>query len=366
MTRQRWLLLLALALGWVFALSSAAFAQSAEATPKNIIYLIGDGMGVGHITAAATVHGAPLAMEQCSIAGLAKTSAANAFVTDSAAAGTALATGYKTNNGVLGLTPEGRKVPSILSYAKSAGKATGIVVSCSVTHATPAAFVAHQKSRKMQEEVAADYLTALPDVFIGGGRKYFEERSDGKNLSDALRKEGYRVAYSLNEVIETREGRLAALLAPDHPPRVSKGREGMLERSVESALSLLSQNRNGFVLMVEGSQIDWGGHANDLDFIVEETLDFDRAVAAALKFAAKHGDTLVVVTADHETGGLQVIDGSLAEKRVTPGWGTKNHSAVMVPVLAEGPGATRFGGVYENTEIFHRMMALLGLKEEKP
>ncbi|HWL54410.1 MAG TPA: alkaline phosphatase [Chthoniobacteraceae bacterium] len=352
--------LLAVLLGWVLSSVIVTAQPAAPQKVKNVIYLIGDGMGVAQVTAASTANGKPLFMEQSAASGLAKTSSFDAYVTDSAAGGTALACGVKTNNHAVGVDPDGKPVRSILSYAKEAGKATGVVVTCAVTHATPGAFLAHQPHRKMQEEIAADIVEAGPEVLIGGGRQYFEKRADGRDLSAKLREEGYNVVYKLEEVVAATEGKWIGLLADQHLPKVTEGRQGMLEQSVAAAIKLLNRNENGFVLMVEGSQIDWGGHQNDYDYMTSELIDFDRAVKVARDFAAADGETLVVVTADHETGALALLG---AKQEVKPVWSTKGHSAVMVPVFADGAGAAALTGVYENTEIFHRMFQALGFQQ---
>lgn len=358
-------LLFALLIGWAVPYVEAAAQPVAPPRVKNVIYLIGDGMGIAQVTAASTYNGKPLSMEECAVSGLARTHSSDAYVTDSAAGGTALASGVKTNNYAVGIGPDGKPVRSILSYAKEAGKATGIVVTCAITHATPAAFVAHQPHRKMQEEIAAEFLKAQPEVFIGGGRQYFEKRADGVDLSAKLRENGYNVVYTLEEVLAANEGKWAGLLASQHLPKVTEGRQGMLEQSVATALRLLNRNKEGFVLVVEGSQIDWGGHQNDLEYTITELLDFDRAVKVARDFAAKEGETLVVVTADHETGALSLVGGNRGQKEVKPAWSAKGHSAVMVPVFADGAGAEAFTGVYENTEVFTRMFKALQFNEAK-
>lgn len=333
---------------------------------RNVIFLIGDGMGLAHVGAAMTANRQPLNLERSTAIGLSKTAAANKYVTDSAAGGTALACGIKTDNGFIGLTPDRRIVRSMLEYAQDDGKATGVVVTCAVTHATPAAFVAHQPSRKMQEEIALDFLDSKIDLFIGGGRKFFEARGDGRNLSDTLRNNGFKIAYTLDEVTAAKSGKLAAFLAEDGLPTVSEGRGDMLRKSVDTALTILNQNPKGFVLMIEGSQIDWAAHRNEIDYVTSETIDFDDALKVAMDFADKDGNTLVVVAADHETGGLSLLGGDAAEGTVKPGWSTKGHSASMVPVYAYGAGAERFSGIYENTGVFDRIMDYLGYTPTAP
>jgi alkaline phosphatase len=163
--------------------------------PKNVIYLIGDGMGLNQLYAGMTANGGTLNIERCTHTGLAKTYSANSYITDSAAGGTALATGSKTNNGMIGMNADSVAVKSVLSAAEEAGMATGLVATVRITHATPASFYAHQISRNMYEEIAAEMLTSGVDFFVGGGRKNFEVRKDSLNYSDSLRNVDYNIVF---------------------------------------------------------------------------------------------------------------------------------------------------------------------------
>jgi len=351
------------AVALVALLFIAPFAQADEApvVPKNIIFLIGDGMGLTQVSGAMAISDEPLALARAQIIGLMNTTAANAYVTDSAAAGTALAAGIKTDNGVIGQTPVGDEVPSLFDYAVEAGKSTGVVVTSAITHATPAAFTGHNKTRKDEEDLAADYLDSRPEVAIGGGRQFFEQREDGKFLPDTFAAQGYTIAYTLDEVLEApTSAPLLGLLADKAMPRMTEGRGDMLPLSTEKALEILGNNPQGFVLMVEGSQIDWGGHANDWEYVSTELFDFDQVVKIAFDYADAHPGTLVIVTADHETGGMSLVGGDLKDKSVKAAWGTGGHSATMVPVYAYGPGAEAFAGIYDNTNVFKRLMKLMG------
>jgi len=294
----------------------------------------------------------PLFMERFPVAGFQKTYSFSDYITDSAASGTALATGRKTRNGMIGMDPDSVPVKSILELAEDHGLAT------------PASFIAHQVNRNMYEEIATDFLATEIDVFIGGGKNHFVRRKDSLNLLPELEARGYFLAGSLEEAGELESGKLACLLAPGHLPPWSEGRGDMLPRATEIALNLLSRNEKGFFIMIEGSQIDWGGHANDLEYVVNETLDFDRAVGKAFSFAEKDGHTLVIVTADHESGGLTHVGGSIAEHRVEGHFSSGDHTGVMVPVLAYGPGAEEFGGIYNNTDVFVKIRNLLHLGQE--
>lgn len=333
-----------------------AFSDSALADKelRNIVLLIGDGLGVSQISAAATANHNKLFMEQLPVVGLNKTYSASAYITDSGAAGTAIATGHKTKNQSIGVNADGQPVQSILELAEANGYATGLVSTSKITHATPAAFIAHEKDRNSYEAIAADFLDTDIEVFIGGGEGDFAARKDGQNLVETLQARDYTIACSIEQVQNSKGEKLAGLLNEGHLPRYSERGE-MLVPATEKALEMLSANKKGFFLMVEASQIDWGGHENSARYVIEETLDFDRAVGKALEFAVKDGHTLVIVTSDHETGGMSVVNGNFDNGEVTSRFSTGNHSGAMVPVFAFGPKSQLFQGVYENTDIFKKM-----------
>ena len=327
-------------------------------TPKNVIFLIGDGMGVSHVQAGLVANKGKLFLENFKHVGLANTSSADKYVTDSAAGGTALSTGQKTTNGAIGVDVNKNPIKTILEEAEEKGLATGLVSTSSITHATPASFIAHQESRNMYEEIAADFLKTDIDVFIGGGYKHFTERKDGRNLTDELKQKGYRVEQDLNSIKKIKKGKLAGLTAAGHNGRMDE-RGDMLPVATSTAINILSNNKKGFFLMVEGSQIDWGGHAGSTIYIVEDMLDFDRTIGKALEFASKNKETLVIVTADHETGGMAIVDGNYETGLVKGEFPTGSHTGVMVPVFAYGPGAEQFTGIMDNTDIPNRIRKLL-------
>ena len=347
----------------VFVFLAASTIGFADSGVKNIILLIGDGMSIAHIQSGMLASEVPLNIEEMRHIGFAQTSSANSFITDSGAAGTAIATGVKTNDGYIGLDPEGRPLNSILHIAVENGLAAGLVATCAITHATPASFIARQIHRNMQEEIALDFLSTDIDVFIGGGRIFFENREDGRNLIEELEAKGYQLAYTMDEVRQVSSGKLAGLVAEGHPPRFSENRGNMLPEATETAINILSQNSEGFFIMIEGAQIDWGGHNNDVEYIVEEMLDFDRAVGKALDFAKRDGRTLVIVTSDHETGGMALNDFNPETREITAGFTTWDHTGLMQPVFAWGPGAEEFIGIYENTGIFDRMLKAFGFSQ---
>ncbi len=332
---------------------------------RNVIFMIGDGMGVADVYAAMTVSEKPLNILQCSASGLQTTYSADNYITDSGAAGTALATGTKTKNGAIGVDSQGIKVKSILEVAEGYGLATGIVSTAAVTHATPASFIAHQSSRGSYEDIASDFLKTDIDVFIGGGYDHFAKRKDKLNLIDSLRIRGYEVDTSMSSILNSASLKLAGFTAHLQNPYRLSGRGNMLPASTGKAIEILSKNPKGFFLLVEGSQIDWAGHANRADTLIDETLDFDLSVGVALDYAKKDGHTLIVITADHETGGVTITGGDKAAHTVKLSFSTTDHTAVMVPVYAYGPGSEKFTGIYDNTEIFKKILNSYGFDRAK-
>jgi alkaline phosphatase len=341
--------------------------DKADAVPvpvpvRNVILMIGDGMGLYHQYAAYTANKGSIAIERCHSVGLVKTHAANGYITDSAAAGTAIACGEKTDNGMVGVLPDGTHVKSMLEYAADNDLATGIVVTCELTHATPAVFVAHVGKRSEGENIALAFARSKINVAIGGGRKFFEKREDDKNLTDSMRTKGFSVAYTMEEVNTTQEGNLLGLLAEVALKRYP-ARGEMLPEATAAAISILNRNEKGFFLMVEGSQIDWAAHGNKQEEVVNEMLDFDRAVKIAFDFAERDGQTLVIVTADHETGGMNITRGNLQDGSLTATFATTGHTGVPVPVYAFGPGAEKFTGIFDNTDFLPKVLELWGINK---
>jgi alkaline phosphatase len=349
----------------VFAFNYCSPAQELSGSKtshvKNIILMIGDGMGLPDVYAAMTVAGSDLNFSKCDYIGLQTNFSNDNYVTDSGASGTALATGTKTNNGSIGVDANGNPVNSILEIAEKYGLATGLVSTSAITHATPASFIAHQSNRGSYEEIAKDFMKTDVDVIIGGGFNHFGKRSDNVNLIDSLKSRGYQIATNLQEVLNASDNRkLAGFTAGVHNPYRLKGRGNMLPESTSKAINILSKNKKGFFLMVEGSQIDFAGHANAQDTLIDEVLDFNEAVGKALRFAELDGNTLVIVTADHETGGVTLVKGDRRNKSVVMNFSTKDHTGVMIPVYAFGAGSKEFSGMYDNTDIFRKMKAAFG------
>ncbi|MFA5814813.1 MAG: alkaline phosphatase [Bacteroidales bacterium] len=328
----------------------------------NIILMIGDGMGTSQIYAGYTLNHGHLNLERIRNIGFSKTHSTS-YVTDSGAGGTAISTGNKTYNGAIGVDSTGKPVKTILEWAEEYGKATGLVATCAITHATPASFISHQAKRSDYELIADDFMKTDIDVFIGGGRDHFQKRKDSVDLTAKLRDKGYTVAYTIEDIKNVQTGPVAGFLAPVHQPKWLEGRGNQLTESVNEAIRLLASDKDGFFLMIEGSQIDWGGHANDINYLATEMVDFDNAIGAVLDFALKNGETLVIVTADHETGGLGLNGGNLATGEIKAGFTGTGHTGVMVPVFSYGPHSEIFTGFQENTDLFFKMMDAFGFRK---
>ncbi len=331
--------------------------------PKNIILMIGDGMGLTQITAGMYANGNKLNLEQFKFIGLHKSYASNDLVTDSAAGATAFSCGVKTYNGAIGVDKDVKRITTILEEAEITGMATGLVVTSSITHATPASFYAHQKDRSMMEEIAADMIGVDVDFFVGGGLKHFIRRKDERNLLSELANKGYVISnfidQEFNDISIDFNKKFGYFTANEEPLPKSQGRDYFVQASQTAVTYLSSQQQKGFFLMIEGAQIDWGGHANDSDYIVSEMIEFDEAIGAILEFAKQDGETLVIVTADHETGGFAINPGSTIDS-IIPAFTTDKHTAALIPVFAFGPGAELFTGIYENTAIHRKMRKALG------
>ena len=324
---------------------------------KNIIFMIGDGMGLEQISAAWVSNGGKLNFDNFTKVGIQRSYSANKLVTDSAAAGSALATGHKTNNGMISMTPDSVAVKSLAEEAMEKGKRAGAAVTCRVNDATPSVFFSHSPSRSNQEDIVAQMASSGVYFLSGGGIKYWKVREDGRDITAEIQEKGYSFAATKEELMAVEEGPVVALMAPKElDPALDRG--DILPASVTKALELLD-NKKGFFLMIEGSMIDDGGHDNKAGHTMEEIFDFDRTLGIVLEWAEKDGETLVVVTADHATGGMTLLSGSIAEKRIRVNFSTTGHNGIALPVFAWGPHSEDFVGVYENTELSDRIRKLI-------
>ncbi len=319
---------------------------------KNIILLIGDGMGLGQVSSGMFANQNELTMTQLKHIGLSKTQAADDFTTDSAAGGTAMATGTKTKNRYIGLDPQGNKVENLPEHVAPLGFVSGIVTTDQLTGATPAAFFAHQPERDMSEAIANDLKQSPLSLVISAGGKAFENNG----ILDAA---GFVSVEGLPQINRIEAQKAAYFAAQGGLASKVQGRGDFLPEAVKAATTFLSAKNKPFFLMVENSFIDSGGHSNKTDMIVEEVIDFDRAITEAIKFADENGETLVVVTADHETGGLSLPQGNLSNQEVEGQFHTHDHTGIMVPVFAYGPHAQVFAGVYENTAIHAKIKEII-------
>ncbi|TVR63178.1 MAG: alkaline phosphatase [Gemmatimonadales bacterium] len=351
---------------------SAPPGPSDTDSPRSIIVLIGDGMGAAYFT-AARLHKGELAMERMEVGGLMDQRSATSLVTGSAEAATALATGVRTYGGAIGV---GLACPDLMAADSAAMRAdpaacdplegvfdvahgarmsTGLVASSSVTHATPAGFGAKVPRRGWQAEIANQYMEGPIQVILGGGQGWFDGR---RGTFDDDRLTPFCAAAEVDCLLSVEEfeahqpssqRRLVGLFAEDGMPRYTEGRSPSLPAMTRMALDVLAGNPSGFVLMVEGSQPDWLGHANaPFHEIAAESADFDDAVEVALDFQDQHPDVLVLVLSDHETGGLALLpDGD----SLVAAYSSTGHTGEMVPLFAHGPGAMAFGGIRDNDEI---------------
>ena len=318
---------------------------------RNVIIMIGDGMGLEQVSCAWVVNHGKLNLDRFPTVGLSRTYCTNELITDSGAGGTALSSGIKTGYSHVGTAADSTDIPSVLVKAQELGKKTGVVVSCHFADATPCDFCCHNEYRYNQDDLIADYVTCGVDYLAGGGLDWFTvNRKDGRDITKEMAAAGYTVALTENELM-TAELPVIGILAPDNLP-VAMERGDLYRHSVARGLDILSRESGdkGFVMMLEGSCIDDWLHGNDIGKAMEELLDFDRTIGDVLEWAAADGHTLVVVTADHNTGALTLQDGNLEEGRIGVAFGSESHNGIVVPFYAWGPGSDAFTGIRENDE----------------
>lgn len=342
-------------------------ASSDEAPmPRNVILIVGDGMGVPQVYASVVAAlGDNSAFLRFPYTGFSRTYSRNKYRTDSAAGGTALTTGHKVDNYHVNWGPDSARYATLFDDAKAAGMSTGFVVTSSVLDATPASTYGHVPYRKMFDTLSLQLAQCGHDVMVGGGRKYFqpENRRDGLRPLDTLARRGYTVVNTMDSLVRFSGGKVLALLY-EGDPLTAPARGDVLVHASKKAIALLARNPKGFAMMIEGSQIDWACHNNDSAYLRAELADFEQMLHAVIDFAQRDGNTLVVVTADHETGGVTLPDGDIAKgtNDVRFLWGS--HTGCMVPVFALGPGAHYFSGIQENTAIPQKIRWLMGLGSE--
>ena len=324
---------------------------------KNIIVMIGDGMGLEQVSCGWVLNGGHLNLDNFPYTGFSRTYAVDRLITDSCAGGSALATGVKTKYYYMGVDPEGNPVQSALHRAQEKGMKTGVAVTCRINDATPLDFVGHSLDRDDEETNAAQYVDSNVDFLTGGGIRFWQNRADGRDLVQEMVDKGYTFVDNREDLNKVHEGRVLGLFAPlEMEPALDRG--PVLEDCAMKAIELLD-NKKGFFLMIEGSSIDDWCHKKKVGYMAEELFDFDRTIGKVLEWAEKDGHTLVVVTADHATGGLTLLGGSLEERSVKVNFSTKGHNGILVPVYAYGPHAEEFVGIHENAEVGQIIRSLL-------
>jgi alkaline phosphatase len=319
--------------------------------PKNVIVLISDGgAGQGQMWAAATANGGKLNLMQMKNIGLLKTNPTNDYTTDSAGAGTALATGQKTRNRRIGTDSLGNKIQNITEALAAKGVQTGIISNDGITGATPSAYYAHQPERDMGQEIAEDLLTSPADLVIAAPVEAFA--ANDSLLTKQLREKNIAVCNQLPQLSQVPLNQRVICLQGDDYGKNFR----VIEESFNTVITRLSAGKKGFFTMIEGAKVDKGGHANDLYTVVDEYLSFDRLVGKALEYADQNGETLILVLSDHETGGLTLLDGDYKTGTVTGNFFTNDHTGIPTLLYAYGPCSQYFCGFAENSSLFDKIL----------
>ncbi|MBT2619567.1 alkaline phosphatase [Chryseobacterium sp. ISL-6] len=316
---------------------------------KNVILLIGDGNGLSQISASVLANKGQLTLTQLRNIGFIKTTAVDNFTTDSAAGATAFATGKKTNNRFIGVDSEGKSIQNLTEVLSEKGFNTGVITTDEIVGATPSAFYAHQRDRGMEKEIASDLSKSKLTFFAAGGKSKVSDLS------------GFSKVDQPKDIAESKSPRLAYFMSENGVPSVLNGRGNLLPEVVQNGLQFLKNKNKPFFIMIEGAQIDSGGHANNVGTIVTEGIDFDKAISQSIQFADQNPGTLVIITADHETGGFSIPHGNLKNSMIEGDFTTEDHSATLIPVFSYGPKADLFMGVYQNNEIFHKILKALNI-----
>lgn len=320
---------------------------------ENIILMIGDGYGLSQISAATIANQGNLTLTQLKSIGFLKTPSADDFTTDSAAAGTAIATGEKTYNRSIGMDVNGLPIENLTELLNKHSYNTGFITTDNVTGATPSAFYAHQLDRDLETEIINDLSKSKLSLFMGGGSDNYFKMCNDFNFS---------ILNNLNDISLTESHKVGCFFSEKGVPSIKSGRDNILAEATKVGMAYLSNKKKPFFLLIEGAQIDSFGHANDISGIITEAIDFDKAITEAIKFADAHENTLVIITADHETSGLSIPQGNLKDNVVEGDFSTYDHTGVMVPIFAYGPKSDVFSGVYENNEVFHKIKEVLNIK----
>lgn len=327
------------------------FELDGAAVPVNqIILLIGDGNGLAQISVGLFANGNELNLTQLKNMGLVKTQAADDFTTDSAAGATAYATGHKTNNRALGVGPSGMSLDNLPDILDGYGFRSGIITTDQLTGATPSAFYAHHAERDDASEIASFLPKSNLDLFIGGGEEKFTEQKEA--LEDA--------GFLLNKLDLATSKKIGYFASKGSlPAKLGSDRGDYLKESTKFGLNFLGKEQSPFFFMIEAAMIDSGGHGNNSSLLISEMLDFDEAIGEVIQYADQNPGTLVIITADHETGGVSIPQGDIASSTLELAYHSDDHTGIMVPIFAYGAHSDEFRGVYENTEVFHKIMKLV-------
>ena len=335
-------------------LAAVVLAATAQPAPKNVILLIGDGTGPAHYTTAKQIRGAEFRIGTMPVIGLATTFCADRNVTDSAAAATALATGAKTNYEMVGQDPSGKPLPTVLYAAENSGKSTGLVTTSYFWDATPAAFASHAKHRD-DPTLPAQMLRKEIEIIAGSGMQRLG-KDPLPSFETLVKDSGYTTITTPAELATAKGSRILAVFpGQDRDLDVPDATLPMLAKW---AIDRLAEDPDGFFLMIEHEGTDSSSHQNNSVDLRRALASFDETVGVALDFAKKRGDTLVVVTGDHETGGLRISESKSGRFRTE--WSTGDHTATAVPVFAFGPGSAVFGGFQDNTDVGKKLIAAVG------
>ena len=318
--------------------------------PKNVILLIGDGNGLTQISSATLANNGELSLTQLKSIGFLKTQSADDFTTDSAGAGTAISTGQKTNNRAIGTDKNGEAIPNITEILSNKGFNTGVISTDDITGATPSSFYAHRTDRGMVEGIAADLHENQLKLLIA------QKTDEVKGIEDA----GFKMMTNIDEIGKSTNNKVGAWLYYGEEESIETHVE-KLASATKNGIAFLNNKKKPFFLLAEGAKIDSYGHLNNIRGVISESISFDKAITEALKFADADKNTLVIITADHETGGLTIPQGNLSKHEIEADFTTQDHTAMMVPIFAYGPMSQEFQGVYENNEIFHKIMKVIGL-----
>ncbi len=363
---------------------------SVDRKAKNIILLIADGMSISQVSSYRLIKGGPnerLAVDKFPISGIVLTHSEDAVVTDSASSATAYSTGFKTNNGALGLDKDLNVLENLTEKIHTYGYVSSLISTSEITHATPAAFASHVDLRWKTDEISKQMIDSDVMTILGGGRHFFlpedmgGKRDDGLNLYEQVESTQTLLTHKdqLNDESLTSSKKVIGLFADEHIRDIEKpdnhpsepSTKDMLDFAIKRSESFMEGGCKGSFIMVEGSQVDWAGHSNNIDYLVREMQDFEEAVQMAKSYAEQDNETLVIVTADHETGGL-LIEPLKPTQYTAPevkfsfntGIGYGSHTGVPVPIYAYGPGSENFTGTMDNTDVYRAMLAALDLNVE--